>query len=154
MNPEENSRSNRYLFFTAIAGVSYLIAGSLQVIASFIPDSILLIPPNPIGGVILICVSLVFLTGVSHYARRRSDAYAFLIVGMILAGIIFVLLLITISTNLLGWILVFEDWENWRIQDELSPALWLFPIYALLLQLIKEKGESLFDMKLVNGGET
>ncbi len=141
------------MIFTSFVGFSYLTAGILQIILGFTDLIIPFIPSDPIVGMILVCVSLVFTIGAVHYRRKKRDAYAFMIVGMILAGIIFVLHIITILTNGLGWVLQLEDFVTWNIQSEVVPAIWLFPIYALILRVMNKDGSSLFDLKLIPGGE-
>ena len=145
---EEIVNDTKFLIFALAASIFYFAAGVLQLLFGFIGLNYILIPANPIVGIVLICISFIFITGTLHYFRNQKDAYAFLIVGMILAGIVFILHVITILTNLLGWVLQLEDWINWTMQNEISPGLWLFPLFAILLRLLKGSKGSLFEIRI------
>ncbi|MGY5852630.1 MAG: hypothetical protein RTU92_03600, partial [Candidatus Thorarchaeota archaeon] len=84
-----NSRSAATLSF--IAGVLYAALGLLQFLSSLGLFVHWTIPGDFIVGLILIILSSVFFTGVRHFRRNAKDAFAFLIVGMILAGVVFFL---------------------------------------------------------------
>jgi hypothetical protein len=74
----------------------------------------------------LMIVSVVFLAGVKPLREDKRAGFAFVSVGMFLAGILFALQLLIIGTNFLGWILGFEDWLAWTILSDITPTLWLF----------------------------
>jgi hypothetical protein len=112
--------------FPLLLGMVYLIGGLLWFIASIgIP-----IPfpayPDPISSLMLMIVSMVFLAGVGPLHRNAREGYAFIAVGMFLAGILFVLQLVTLVTNYLGWILGFADWITWTLLSDVTPTVWLF----------------------------
>jgi hypothetical protein len=97
---------------------------------------------------------MVLVGAFTHLIRNKHDGYAFLVVGAILAGLLFVLQFIILGTNALGWLLQFEDWLNWNVVDDLTPQLWLFPIVLPILGLpwiidygssLKKKGENSND---------
>ena len=149
---ESHASDTKFIVFTFIAGVLYFFTGDLQLLSSLTGWIYPLIPANPIVGIVLISISLIFMTGTIHYFRNQRDAYAFMIVGMILAGIVFVLNVITILTNLLGWLLQYEDWITWTILNEISPGLLLFPIFAFILRVLKGSDGSLFEIQMPETG--
>jgi len=111
-----------------IIGSSYGIAGILQ-----IGVSLGLIVPIPgfndfVGGLLLIIIAAVFLTGVRPLSQNEQEGYAFIAVGYILAGALFALQIMVIITNALGWILRYQGWLNWNIINDITPALWMFII--------------------------
>ena len=123
--PEESKWS---AFLTLIIGLAYLIVGGLEVLSS-----LHLMPPivgfiDPLGGVLLIIISSVFLTGVKPLSENNQEGYAFVAVGYLLAGLLFGLQILVILTNALGWFLHFEDWISWNLWTDLTPSLWMFII--------------------------
>ena len=150
---EEIANDIKFEIFTLVASMLYFATGTLQLLSGFIGLNYIIFPANPLVGIVLICISFIFITGTIHYSRNQMDAYAFLIVGMILAGIVFILHVITILTNLLGWVLQLQDWINWTMQNEITPGLWLFPLFAILLRLLKGSNGSLFEIRISQTGE-
>ena len=124
----------------AIAGAGYGILGVLQILVG-----IGLINPNslnsdPIGGIMLVVVALVFISGVHPLLGENQEGYAYLAVGAILGGILFVLQLIILGTNALGWWLRLEDWSEWILIGDLTPALLLFiPVLLISIPMHREK---------------
>jgi hypothetical protein len=145
---EEDVNSRKFTALNLLAGIAYFTAGIFQIVSDYIGIYLPFIPTNPIVGIVLICISSIFLTGAIHTLRGQRDAYAFMIVGMILAAIVFILQIITILTNGLGWLIQLEDWHDWTIQNDLSPGLWLFPIFAVILRILRGEKGSLFHISL------
>jgi hypothetical protein len=111
-----------------IAGLSYASVGVVQLLVS-----IGLIGPvtgftDLVGGVLLIIVAAVFLTGVRPLLREEQEGYAFIAVGYILAAVLFALQILVILTNSLGWLLGFQNWLDWNIFNDITPSLWMFII--------------------------
>jgi hypothetical protein len=88
---------------------------------------------DPINALLLAIVAMVFAEAVKHLIENKRDGYAFLVVGIILAGLLFALQFIILSTNVLGWLLQLDDWHSWNIFDDLTPQLWLFPLTLPIL---------------------
>lgn len=113
---------------TLLVGLAYLMVGIFEVLSS-----LNLIPPivgftDLLGGVLLIIISSVFLTGVKPLLENDSEGYAFVAVGYILAALLFGLQILVILTNALGWFLRFQDWLSWNIWTDFTPSLWMFII--------------------------
>ena len=111
-----------------IIGISYGVAGLLEMAVS-----LSFIPPIPgfndfVGGLLLIIIASVFLTGVRPLLKNEQEGYAFIAVGYILAAILFALQIMVMITNALGWILRYQDWLNWNIINDITPSLWMFII--------------------------
>lgn len=124
--------------YTALAGASYGILGVLQILVG-----IDMVNPNsrisdPIGGIMLVVVALVYISGVRPLLGEDREGYAYLAVGAILGGILFVLQLIILGTNALGWWLQLEDWSEWILLGDLTPALLLF-IPTLLVSILMHR---------------
>ncbi len=126
--------------FAALVGASYGILGVLQILVG-----IGLVNPNslindPIGGIMLVVVALVFVSGVHPLLGGDQEGYAYMAVGAILGGILFVLQLIILGTNALGWWLQLEDWSEWILFSDLTPALLLFiPVLLVSIPMHREK---------------
>jgi hypothetical protein len=123
--PEE---SRLPAILTLLIGLAYFIVGIFEILSS-----LHLIPPivgftDLLGGVLLIIISSVFLTGVKPLLANDSEGYAFVAVGYILAALLFGLQILVILTNALGWFLRFQDWLSWNIWTDFTPSLWMFII--------------------------
>ncbi len=114
--------------FTLVIGLGYLLVGSLQILSSIRIITPIIGFSDLIGGFLLIIVALVFLTGVRPLSANNQEGYAFIAVGYILAAVMFVLQVLVILTNTLGWLLQFEDWLTWNIIADITPSLWMFII--------------------------
>ncbi len=115
-------------FFTLGIGLGYLLVGSIQVLSSIGIIAPIIGFSDLIGGFLLIIVALVFLTGIRPLSENNNEGYAFIIVGYILAALLFALQVLVILTNALGWVLQFEDWIIWNISNNITPSLWMFII--------------------------
>lgn len=129
--------------FAALGGAGYGILGVLQILVGIDmvnPSSLI---NDPIGGIMLVVVALVFISGVRPLLEEDQEGYAYLTVGAILGGILFVLQLIILGTNTLGWLLQLEDWSEWILLSDLTPALLLFgPVLLVMIQMHRDrKGE-------------
>ena len=126
--------------FAAIAGAGYGILGVLQILVGIglvNPNSLI---SDPIGGIMLVVVALVFISGVRPLLGENQEGYAYLAVGAILGGILFVLQLIILGTNALGWWLQLEDWSEWILFSDLTPTLLLFiPVLLVSIPMLREK---------------
>ncbi|MEE9540783.1 MAG: hypothetical protein V3V85_04725, partial [Candidatus Thorarchaeota archaeon] len=79
--------------------------------------------------------------GVRPLLGENQEGYAYPAVGAILGGILFVLQLIILGTNALGWWLQLEDWSEWILLSDLTPALLLFiPVLLVSIPMHREKG--------------
>ena len=130
-----NIPSNSNLAATCAAvGVSfYSIASIATLLASINLIEFPISAADPLDALLLAIIALVFVEAVKHLVEAKRDGYAFLVVGTILAGLLFVLQFIVLSTNALGWIFQLEDWLAWNFVDDLKPQLWLFPLLLPIL---------------------
>jgi len=126
--------------FAALAGAGYGILGVLQILVGLDvvnPNSLI---SEPIGGIMLVVVAFVYISGVRSLLGEDREGYAYLAVGVILGGILFVLQLIIMGTNALGWWLQLEDWNDWSLLSDLTPALLLFlPTLLVSIRMHREK---------------
>ena len=111
-----------------VVGLTYASIGFIQILVSLGFIVPLVGFSDLIGGLLLIIVAAVFLTGVRPLQRDEQEGYAFIAVGYILAAVLFALQIMVIITNALGWVLRFEDWLLWNILNDITPSLWLFII--------------------------
>ncbi|KXH72421.1 MAG: hypothetical protein AM326_03525 [Candidatus Thorarchaeota archaeon SMTZ-45] len=138
--------------FPLLLGMIYLIGGILWFIVSF--DAPIPFPagPDPIGSLVLVVVSVVFLAGVGPLRRKDRQGFAYIAVGMFLAGVLFALQLFIIATNFLGWILGFEDWLVWTLLSDVTPTVWLFLLALFIFGIaraIEGDGERGFTKHLL-----
>lgn len=123
--PEDSKWSS---VFTLVIGIAYLTIGVLQILSSLQLITPIIGFSDLIGGVLLIIVAAVFLTGVKPLSENNQEGYAFIAVGYILAALLFGLQILVILTNGFGWFLRFEDWLAWNIWTDFTPSLWMFII--------------------------
>jgi len=139
--------------FAALGGAGYGILGVLQILVGIgliNPDALV---NDPIGGIMLVVVALVFISGVRPLLGERQEGYAYLAVGAILGGILFVLQLIILGTNALGWWLQLEDWSEWILLSDLTPALLLFiPVLMVSISMHRERSGAKAETDNEEGG--
>ncbi len=140
--------------FAALGGAGYGILGVLQILVGIDLVNSSSTINDPIGGIMLVVVALVFIFGVRPLLAEDQEGYAYLAVGAILGGILFVLQLVILGTNALGWLLQLEDWSEWTLLSDVTPALLLFiPVLMVMIPMHKERGGRKTDTDNENGGE-
>jgi hypothetical protein len=121
-------------------GIVYAIFGILEILVGwgeFVGTGGLLIqptelagvnvvPPDVFGGIMLIIIGAVYLTGVRQQAQGEREGLSFLIVGSLLAAVFFVVYVVIMLANGVGYAFQFEDWLEWVWLDDLRPGIWLF----------------------------
>ncbi|MCP8323205.1 MAG: hypothetical protein L6N96_03400 [Candidatus Methylarchaceae archaeon HK02M2] len=85
-----------------------------------------LVPPDVLGGIMLIIIGVVYLNGVREQARGDREGLSFLLVGSLLATIFFGVFTVIMLANGVGYMFQFEDWLQWAWSDDLRPGIWLF----------------------------
>ncbi|MFW9889760.1 MAG: hypothetical protein ACFFER_16350 [Candidatus Thorarchaeota archaeon] len=129
--------------FSFILGMVYLAGGLLWFISSIGITIPFPVTSDPVSSLMLVIVSIVFLAGVNPLRRDEKEGIAYIAVGIFLAGILFVLQMVILSTNYLGWILGFEDWIAWSPILDITPTVWLFFIVLLIFGIARElEGET------------
>ncbi len=124
----------------ALAGAGYGILGVLQILVGIGMINLNALISDPIGGIMLVVVALVYISGVRPLLGEDREGYAYLAVGSILGGILFVLQLVILGTNALGWWLQLEDWSEWILLSDLTPALLLFiPVLLISVPMHRKK---------------
>jgi hypothetical protein len=126
--------------YSVAIGVLYAIFGMLEIlvgwgdllgtgeplIAPLEVAGINIVPPDVFGGVMLILIGVVYLTGVKQQAKGEREGLSFLFVGSLLALIFFGVYMAIMLANGVGCVFQFEDWLEWIWLDDLRPGIWLF----------------------------
>jgi len=126
-----------YSFFIgilyAIFGVLEILIGWGEFVGTGVPliqpielAGINLVPLDVFGGIMLIIIGVVYLTGVGQQARGEREGLGFLLVGSLLAAIFFGVYAVIMLANGVGYVFQFEDWLEWIWLDDLRPGIWLF----------------------------
>jgi hypothetical protein len=136
-------------------GTIYLVGGMLWLVAGLglpIPFPSV---GDPMGSLALVIVAVIFLSGVKPLRQGNRGGFAYIAVGMLLAGIMFALQLVIIATNYLGWLLGLEDWLSWNVVSDFTPTLWLFLFVVFLFaaaRAMERDGEGGITRHLLGGG--
>ncbi|WNZ28334.1 MAG: hypothetical protein IAX21_06570 [Candidatus Bathyarchaeota archaeon] len=126
--------------YSVIIGILYAVFGVLEILIgwgdltgtgiSLIPSlelaGVTVVPPDVFGGVMLIIIAIVYLTGVKQQAKGNREGLSFLLVGSLLATVFFGVYLAIMLSNGVGYLFQFEDWLEWIWLDDLRPGIWLF----------------------------
>jgi len=126
-----------YSFFIgilyAIFGILEILIGWGEFVGTGVPliqsielAGVNIVPPDVFGGIMLIIIGVVYLTGVGQQARVNREGLSFLLVGSLLAAIFFGVYMVIMLANSVGYVFQFEDWLEWVWLDDLRPGLWLF----------------------------
>ncbi len=114
-------------------GVLYIGLGAAEILSEF---GLLQIPFCSImDGFILLVIGAVFVTGFLQLRAEEPEPVAFLVVGLIIATVVFFLRVVIIGSNLLGWILGLEDWADWSLLNDITLSLWVYLLTLLLVLL-------------------
>ncbi|MHA2136065.1 MAG: hypothetical protein ACXAEN_25430 [Candidatus Thorarchaeota archaeon] len=128
------------LSFLVIMGLLYLSVGLIQLLSSLGVIAPIIGMSDPLSAIMLLIISVIFFVGIGPTKRNIRNGYAYLAVGLIFAAVLFVLQIIVIGTNAIGWLLQLEDWIEWNLLSDLSPSLWLFLIVGLVLGILRATG--------------
>lgn len=126
--------------YSFVIGIIYAIFGFLEILIGWgdligtgVPliqpielAGINVVPPDVFGGIMLIIIGAVYLTGVAQQARGEREGVSFLLVGSILAAVFFGVYTVIMLANGVGYMFQFEDWLEWTWLDNLRPGIWLF----------------------------
>jgi hypothetical protein len=126
--------------YSAVIGILYAIFGILEIligwgdfvgaesalISPLEVAGITVVPSDLFGGIMLIIVGAVYLTGVKQQAKGEREGLSFLFVGSLLALIFFGVYMVIMLANGVGYVFQFEDWLEWIWLDDLRPGIWLF----------------------------
>jgi Kef-type K+ transport system membrane component KefB len=126
------------LLAAVCAGIGVSLYSIVSVATLMVSLNLIHIPigrASPLNALLLAIIAIVLFGAFTNLLRNKRDGYAFLVVGVILAGLLFALQFIILGTNALGWMLQLEDWLAWKVVDDLTPQLWLFPIVLPILGL-------------------
>ena len=141
-------------YLALLMGTLYLVGGILWLVASLglpIPFPSV---ADPISAIVLIIVAVIFLYGVGPLRQGDREGFGFMAVGVLLAGIMFGLQLVILSTDFLGWVLGLEDWLSWNPMSNLTPTVWLFLLVIFLFAIARAAegdGEGGFTKHLMGG---
>ena len=129
----------RIAAYSFIVGLAYAVFGLLEILVGwgeFIGTGVLiqpielagtnLVPPDFFGGVMLIIIGIVYLTGVGQQERGEREGLSFLLVGSLLATVFFGVYVSVMLANGVGYMFQFEDWLEWTWLDDQRPGIWLF----------------------------
>lgn len=150
----EDSETTTAWSLALLMGTLYLVGGLLWLVASLglpIPFPSV---GDPISAMVLIVVAVIFLSGVRPLRQGDREGFGFIAVGVLLAGIMFGLQLVILSTNYLGWVLGLEDWLSWNAISNLTPTVWLFLLVVFLFAIARAaegNGEGGFTKHLLGG---
>jgi hypothetical protein len=126
--------------YSFVIGTLYAIFGLLEILVGwgeFVGTGVPLIqpielagvnvvPPDVFGGIMLIIIGAVYLTGVGQQVQGEREGLSFLLVGSLLAAVFFVVYVVIMLANGVGYAFQFEDWLEWIWLDDLRPGIWLF----------------------------
>jgi len=132
----------------AIFGILEILIGWGEFIGTGVPliqsielAGVTLVPLDVFGGIMLIIIGAVYLTGVRQQARGKREGLAFLLVGSLLAAIFFCVYMAIMLANGVGYMFQFEDWLEWIWLDDLRPGIWLFLLALPGAYLVLSKKE-------------
>ncbi|UCE11752.1 MAG: hypothetical protein JSW61_07435 [Candidatus Thorarchaeota archaeon] len=131
MSDEYNERV--LALYAITVAIAYGAAGVLQILSGVGLVQISYVGSDMIAGLMVLVVALVFSAGVKPLLASNREGIAFFVVGSVLASILFILQVLIVGTNLIGWVLRFEDWLSWSVLNDLTPSIWLYPIASIAL---------------------
>ena len=130
--------------FGIFAAMLFIIFGILQSIISigFFSSlgKLMLIPQDIIGGIILILIGIIFITGANQIKMGEKEGVAFVYMGILLSLFFLMVYLLVIMANAsTTYILQSPDYEDWTIFDDLRPGIYLGLITIIGFLIWREK---------------
>jgi len=120
-----------------ILGMLYTAIGMLEML--LVPLDIggikSLIPADVFGGMALIVIGTVYLSGVGSLWNNRMEGISFTLVGGILSGVIGVLYLMTMGAD--GMMYLLGETETFSVLAGVRPAVWLLVVSLPLAYYLK-----------------
>jgi hypothetical protein len=125
------------LYLSGLFGLAYLVFGFVYLLSGV--GVIMPLPgaSDPIASLMLVIVSIVYLSGTPMLSRGDREGYAFPLVATILAALLFFLQILVLASDTLGWLLGFSDWATWTALQDASPSLWLFLLVLTTMAFLK-----------------
>ena len=133
--------SRRKMLFTLFMGASYIFFGLAQLIAGSSnallgitgPGSLgkaitemLFIPPDAIGGLVLILIGCVFTYGFVEIHSGKEEGIAYVYVGILLSLIFAGIYVLAAFGNILeAYLLQNEAFAEWSVLDDIRPEIYL-----------------------------
>ncbi|TGC11076.1 hypothetical protein [Methanolobus halotolerans] len=123
------SYQKKEALFAALAGVLYVISGTLHIVEGLGADTgfaaLLFVQADILGGFCLAVIGMVFLYGLLEMRRGIKAGMSFAYVGILLSIIFMAVYLLIMGGNLLDSFIVPGDYEGWNIMESLRPGIYL-----------------------------
>ncbi len=123
--------------YNVLFGTLYLTIGITDILSALGISIFPFRPKDIMSPLMLLITGIVFLAGTPMLKRRDEEGYAFTLVATILAAILFALQTLVLISNALGWVLGLEDWTEWNVISDITPAVWLFFLVAVAFWILK-----------------
>ncbi len=136
---EEIREHYRIVFVNVVLNsIAFALAGVLQTLNAIMGYSIAFVGNNLLEGLVLVLVAFVFMHGVKCFVKGQGvDGYALAVAGALLVTILFLLHIIILATNALGFALGLEDWAEWQLAQDLNASIWLFPFALPIIRFYR-----------------
>jgi len=120
-----------------ILGMLYAAIGMLEVLVVLLDIGWLknLIPADVFGGMALLVIGTVYLSGVGSLRNNRVEGVSFALVGGMLSGVIGMLYLMMMGAD--GMMYLLGETETFSVLAELRPEVWLFVVSLPLAYYLK-----------------
>ncbi len=116
---------------TVILCLTYLVASAPELLQTVgvLDEGPLM--PDVMDAIIMLVIAAVFATGAKHLRRDDGAGVAFLMAGVVLATIVFILRGIVLLSNLLGAVLGLEGWLDWTVSQDLRVSMLAYAVVAI-----------------------
>ena len=114
--------------YSLMAAGAYLLVGLVEVLNGVGILDLAMIPADIAEGLAFLVIASLYVAGVVKRSQGEQESLPYVLVGSLLATVVFGLYMSVVGANGLGYLLQFEDWLEWTWLDDLRPGIWLFPI--------------------------
>jgi len=121
-----------------VVGVPYLIIGLAQFVLSLTGPHI--IPGDPIGGLVLALIGIIFLYGARDFLNDVTDGISFYYMGIILSFIFSVLFILILIADWAEFLLENEDFLDWSPREDVVPGIYLVILPMLFYVHLRKNG--------------
>ncbi len=128
------------MYLNGLFGLAYLVFGVFYLLSGVGAIVPVAGASDPIGSLMLVIVSVVYIAGLPMLSKGETEGYAFTLVATVLAALLFFLQILVLASDALGWFLGFSDWADWSVLQDAGPSLWLFLFVILAMGILRFSG--------------
>ncbi len=129
------------LYLSFLFGSLYIFIGLIDIFSALGYYTLPYTSGDIIASLMMVIVGTVYISGTPSLHNGEREGYAYTLVATTLASILFLLQVLVLGSNALGWLLQFEDWMQWNAFTDLTPPIWVFSLILITMGILRISGQ-------------